>query len=128
MLKQKKIIIVDDDTTLCDTLAENFRKNGAIVYVANDAKAGFQTILKEKPDVAVLDIMMPYESGLDLVSDIRRTKEGADTFCIILTNSLRSEHVAEAMEKNVQIFLQKSSVEPSSVWNIIEEHFREKGI
>lgn len=122
MSKTKKIVIVDDDSTLCNTLAENFKKKGAEVLVENQAKSGFDTVFKEKPDVVILDIMMPYESGLDLLSDIRRTPEIKDIFCIILTNSLNSAHVAEALENNVSIFLQKSAIEPSSIWKLVEEH------
>jgi DNA-binding response OmpR family regulator len=127
MLKQRKILIVDDDTTLCGALAENFKMKGADVYVANEAKTGLQIMLKEKPDVAIVDIMMPFESGLDFVGDIRHLPALEKTFCIILTNSLNAEHVAEAMDKNVPVFLQKSSVDPSSIWKIIEDHFKERG-
>jgi len=124
MNRPTKILIVDDDLTLCDALAENFKIKGAEVYIANDAKKGLEVLLKEKPDVAIIDIMMPYESGLSFVSHIRDIPEVKNTFCIILTNSIKSEYIAEALEKDVPVFLQKSNVEPSTIWKIIEDHFK----
>lgn len=124
--KKRKILVVDDDTALRNMLAEQLAtKESVEVLTAADAKSGFKIILEEKPDVVIADIMMPNESGLDLVSDVRRTPDISNTFFIILTNSLKSDHVAEAMEKNVSVFLQKSNVEPSSIWKIIEDHFKE---
>lgn len=61
-----KILIVDDDAPVSDTLALIFVKSGYAVRVAYSAEQAIETIASWSPDIALLDVMLPGKSGIDL--------------------------------------------------------------
>jgi len=60
-----KILIVDDESAISDTLALIFEKNGFTVRVAYSAEQAIETIASWSPDVALLDVMLPGMNGID---------------------------------------------------------------
>lgn len=77
------ILIVEDEQELCMTLGDRLRSEGYAVDVAFDGKSGFEKINQAPFDLVILDIMLPFRSGLDLCVDIRRS--GFTTPILILT-------------------------------------------
>lgn len=68
----QRVLIVDDDVMVADTLALIFRKNGFDVRSSNSADEGLACARFFRPDLLLCDVMMPYRNGLDLVSDVTR--------------------------------------------------------
>lgn len=79
---QKSILIVEDDTTLQQTLAYNLSKDGYHVEVASDGQAGLEMARAGSPDLIVLDVMLP---GLDGLSVCRILQREMDIPIILLT-------------------------------------------
>lgn len=77
-----KILLVEDETTLAETLAYNLRREGYEVILAADGEAGLERARAESPDLIILDIMLP---GLDGLSVCRILRREMDTPIIILT-------------------------------------------
>lgn len=67
-----KILIVEDEPEMVVGLRDNFTFEGYQVLVANDGEAGVETALTSKPDLVVLDVMLPRLSGLDVCRRLRR--------------------------------------------------------
>lgn len=67
-----KIIVVDDEETIVETIENKLRKEGFTVFTAGSAEEGMRLYRLIKPDLLLLDIMLPHRSGIDLARAIRR--------------------------------------------------------
>ena len=78
-----KILIIEDDPTMQRVLKDNFEFSGYAVQAVSDGAKGIQAVFEFKPDLIILDIMLPRISGFDVCRRIR--KEGLTTPIIMLT-------------------------------------------
>lgn len=83
--KNTKILIVDDEKDIIEFLEYNFQKEGYEVHTARNGVDGKQAALKVKPDLIILDIMMPGIDGVELCKELREIPEFEDTLIIFLT-------------------------------------------
>ncbi|WP_194776151.1 response regulator transcription factor [Pararhodonellum marinum] len=92
--KQKvKILVVDDEPDIIEILTYNLEKEGYEVASAEDGIKAVKTAIKFKPDVILLDIMMPNQDGVETCRQIRDISDLKNTFIIFLT--ARSEEYSE---------------------------------
>ena len=102
-----KILIVDDDQDLLKLLRLNLSKEGYKVVVAIDAYNGIQSARTEKPDLIILDIMLPAGGGLHTLKNIRLTTLGSQIPIVILTG-MQDEKLRQQIEQvGVEAYLQK---------------------
>lgn len=80
-----KILIVDDEKDIIEFLQYNFENEGYKVYTARNGVDGKQLALEVKPDLIMLDIMMPGIDGVELCKELREIPEFEDTLIIFLT-------------------------------------------
>lgn len=73
-MKKPKILIIEDEPNMVLGLTDNFEVEGYDVISASDGELGLTKALKEKPDLVLLDIMMPKKSGLDVCKELRAKK------------------------------------------------------
>jgi DNA-binding response OmpR family regulator len=78
-----KVLVVEDDPAILRGLADNLRFEGYEVYTAQDGESGARQQRAHKPDLIILDLMMPKLGGLDLCRQLRR--EGVQTPILMLT-------------------------------------------
>ncbi|SRR6056297_1660901 len=88
----KKILIVDDDRDLVESLAQALKMNGYDVVAAYSGSEGLQTLLQQKPDLMILDVMMETDTaGFEMAYQVRSDRETSkyrevkDTPIIMLT-------------------------------------------
>ncbi|HTE48780.1 MAG TPA: response regulator [Candidatus Paceibacterota bacterium] len=88
--ESKKILVieaVEDDTALLDVLHDKFSLEGFSVLKASDGEQGLAIALSERPDLILLDLMMPKMDGLTMMKKLRQSNEwGKKVPVIILTN------------------------------------------
>ncbi|MGQ0508136.1 MAG: response regulator transcription factor [Myxococcaceae bacterium] len=72
MSEKRRILIVEDDLSILTGLSMNLRFEGFEVVQAQDGKLGLQKALDERPDLLVLDIMLPEMNGYEVVKELRR--------------------------------------------------------
>lgn len=84
-MKPVKILIVDDEPDILEFLRYNLEKEQFIVFSAGDGNAGYQLAQREKPDLIILDIMMPKMDGVELCRLIRSNEELKNTLVTFLT-------------------------------------------
>lgn len=121
----KKVLLVDDDTDLLRTSQVILEKNGFTVVTAANGKEGLEKLNAEKPDLAVLDVMMTTNlDGYNLLHTIKKDKTMKDFPIIMLTGmidelgvNLVSGVEDEAMFPNV-VFRNKP-IEPSALVELI---------
>jgi len=105
----KKVLIVEDEVAMLTALAKKFSSSGFVVFKAENGEEGLKTFLEKKPDLVMLDIIMPKMDGLEVIKKIREDKKrGADVPIIMLTNLSDAEQVAEAGRFGVFDFLVKT--------------------
>lgn len=78
-----KILIVDDEQHIVDSVSEVLSSFGFVTIGATDARLGFQTAIEQKPDLIILDWMMPDFNGLDFTKQLR--SKGYNTPILFLT-------------------------------------------
>ena len=121
-MQGKKVLIVDDDPMITTTFAKLFSDIGAATEIASTYEDGVAALKKSAPDIAVVDLMLPHHSGLELVKEIRQV--APETFFVILTNSLNAESVADAMESNVTMYIQKADHDPQDIVKMIADRLK----
>jgi DNA-binding response OmpR family regulator len=70
----EKILIIEDDPTMLRVLKDNFEFSGFVVRTATDGRRGVQAIAESKPDLIVLDVMLPEVNGFDVCRHVRQQK------------------------------------------------------
>lgn len=81
----KKVLVVDDDVNTVKFLSAALEENGYEAVGAYNGKEGLEKIESEKPDLVILDVMMPKKTGFVLFKQLRRSDEHRDLPVIMLT-------------------------------------------
>jgi len=87
------ILLVDDEDDILEFLSYNLKKNGYQVYTAKDGEEGIKKAIKIKPDLIILDVMMPNMDGIETCEQLRSIKEIGNPIIIFLT--ARSEDYSQ---------------------------------
>jgi len=85
MLTKKKILVVDDEADILEFLSYNLTKEGAKVYTANNGLEAIDIAKKKKPDLILLDVMMPEMDGVETCLQLRNLPETRDMIIAFLT-------------------------------------------
>jgi DNA-binding response OmpR family regulator len=105
----KTILVVEDEPAMLDALASKLEKNGYAVLRAHDGEEGYTLATSERPDLLILDIIMPKINGMDLMAKIRSEAGwGEEVPIVMLTNVSDPENVSRAAELKVYDFLVKT--------------------
>ena len=81
----KKILIVDDEPDIITFLSALLEENGYASVSAKDGTEGLELLRKEKPDLVLLDLMMPKKSGITMFQELRKDPELSDIPVIVVT-------------------------------------------
>ncbi len=116
-----KILLAEDDIQLIDLYSRKFALDGYEVQVAEDGEKAIEILKEFRPDVAILDIMMPMVDGLEVLKFIKETDELKDIIAIMLTN-LSDEKTAEKIyELGATEYLVKAELTPLEVSAKVKE-------
>lgn len=116
-----KILIVEDDLNLRDVYAARLESEGYQVVVASNGEEALAIAVQERPDLILLDVMMPKISGFDVLDIIRTTPEIAHTRVIMMTALSAPEDKARGEKLGVDKYLVKSQVILEDVVTTIAE-------
>ena len=85
MARRKKILVVDDERDLVELISVNLQRNGYEVITAHDGNTGLEMARKQRPDLIVLDVMMPGLSGRDVTMALKSDPDTATMPILMLT-------------------------------------------
>lgn len=108
------IIIVEDDANLANIYKKKLGENGHTVSVVEDASA-VATIAQQKPDLVLLDILMPKVNGLDILRELKADATCATVPVLLLTNVAEDTSIAKGLELGAYGYLLKSETTPDQV-------------
>ncbi len=103
----KKILAVDDEKHIVRLVQVNLERQGYEVVTAFDGKEALQKVQEENPDLVVLDVMMPYMDGFEVLQNLRRNPATRDIPVIMLTAKAQDADVFKGWQSGVDLYLTK---------------------
>lgn len=119
---KKKILLVEDDTALADVYQARLELEGFDVRQVNNGEDALSAAIDYKPDLVLLDAMMPKISGFDVLDILRNTPETTNVRVIMLTALSQPKDKEHAESLGVDDYLVKSQVVIGDVVDRVKHH------
>ncbi len=111
------ILIADDEPNILISLEFLMKREGYEVKLARDGQEAVEAILAHRPDLVLLDVMMPRKSGFDVCQEIRSHEQVKDTRILMLTAKGRDTDVAKGLALGANAYMTK----PFSTRELVEK-------
>ena len=117
----KKILLVEDDPFLIDIYSTKLEEAGFNVSIAKEGSQVLEMAKKNKPDLILLDIVLPNVDGWQILKQIKEEPSSKQAKIIILSNLSQKEEVEKGMRLGADRYLIKSDYTPSQVLEEIKK-------
>lgn len=115
-----KVLIVDDERGILKMYSEYLKISGFEVIQATDGETGIKLAKEQKPNVILLDIIMPRYNGLDVLKNIKKDPDISNIPVFLLTNLPEESSGDKAKELGAYGYLVKAQYEPKMVVDVIK--------
>lgn len=105
--KKTKILVIDDEPNIVQTLQDRLEMNDYDVCTANNGKEGLERFDHEKPQVILLDVIMPIMDGHEMLENLRKRPDGQDVSVIMLTARSQTQDIARANACGIDDYIVK---------------------
>lgn len=102
-----KILIADDEPNILISLEYLMKREAYDVIVARDGQEAIDAILRERPQLVLLDVMMPRKTGFEVCQEVRAHEQVKDTLILMLTAKGRETDVAKGLALGANAYLTK---------------------
>lgn len=116
-----KVLIIEDDPLMSRMYQKIFTFEGYKVELAADGEEGLKKVKKDKPNLVLLDIMMPKLNGLQVLEKLKLDPDTKSIPIVMLTNLAGQQDAETAMSKGAVKYIIKSEYEPKQVANMVKE-------
>lgn len=120
------ILIVEDDVFLADLYRTKFELEGFEVYVAYDGEKGIELVSKKKPEIILLDLILPKVNGFVVLETIKKDKKVKNIPVILLTNLSQKADVEKGLALGAVDYLIKAHFMPSEVVTKIKKIIKKR--
>lgn len=120
--KKKKILVVEDDPMISSMYKTKFESDGFDVLTADNGVKGFELAKKEKPDIIMLDVILPQLDGFSVLDNIKKDKAVKNIPVIMLTNLGTEEDKAKGKKIGALDYFVKASLTPGQVSAKIKQY------
>lgn len=117
----KKILLIEDEEIMIDLLQRKLTKEGYNVSIARDGEEGLKLMKEIKPDLILLDIIMPKMGGFEVMTEMAKDKELKKIPIIVISNSGQPVELDRAQELGAKDWLIKTEFDPEEVMNKIKK-------
>lgn len=111
----KKILLIEDEQIIVDLLQRKLKDAGYEVIVTKDGQAGLEAIKRIKPDLVLLDVIMPKMGGFEVMEEVNKDQELKKIPVVIISNSGQPVELDRARELGVRDWLVKTEFDPQEV-------------
>ena len=111
----KKILLIEDEQLMIDLLERKLTQEGYKILVAKDGNEGLEKMRKEKPDLILLDIVMPRMGGFEVMEEMGKEEDLKNIPIIIISNSGQPVELDRAKELGAKDWLIKTDFDPQEV-------------
>ncbi len=122
----KKVLIVEDDFLLLEILSKKFIKSGFDVNIAINGEECMKVLKSRKPDIIILDIVMPVMDGFEVLQQMRSLAELSSIPVIVLSNLGREEDAQKAKSMGAKDFLVKSNFTTQEIVDKVSNMLKSK--
>jgi len=116
-----KVLIVEDDRYISKMYQLKLSLDGMDVQVADNGRIGVEKIKEFKPDIILLDVLMPELDGYEVLKIIKAEPESKDIPVLILSNLGQEDHIQKGMQLGATGYIVKSQYTPSKVVEKIKQ-------
>ena len=120
----KKILLVEDEEIMINLLQKKLIQEGYEVSIARNGEEGLNMMKEVKPDIILLDIIMPKMSGFEVMEEMRKDTELKKIPIVVISNSGQPVELDKAKELGARDWLIKTEFDPQEV---IEKVIRQIG-
>ncbi|OHC67350.1 MAG: two-component system response regulator [Rhodocyclales bacterium GWA2_65_20] len=103
----KKILIADDEPNIVISLEFLLKREGYEIVVAHNGAEALDRVHAERPDMAILDVMMPLRNGFEVCQDLRQDPEFANLRIMMLTAKGRDTEVSKGLALGADVYMTK---------------------
>ena len=121
----KRILVVEDDVVLRDVLTEKLKQKGYDSFSVEDGELALTEIRRQKPDLILLDILMPKKGGMEVMEELNQDDDLKNIPIIIISNSGQPVEVQRARELGAKEFLIKAVFDPNEVLEKVQKVLKE---
>lgn len=113
--KKKKILLVEDDEMLVNMYSDKFRREGYDVETAMNGADGLKAASSYRPDIILLDIVMPKMDGFAVLKKLKKKMDTKDIPVLLLTNLGQEEDVKKGKELGAADYYIKANHTPAQI-------------
>ena len=122
----KKIVIIEDETSISEMYKFKLEAEGYDVTTAANSWDGLVLVDKVRPDLLLLDIMMPYETGDVTLEKLRATEFGKNLKVIMMTNTEAQDASPTIKQLGIKRFVIKATMTPAQVAIMVKDELADK--
>jgi len=116
-----KVLIIEDEKILVNMYIAKFEKEGFEVYQAPNGKAGLDQLKTIKPNIILLDIIMPEMDGFMVLKDLKSNTETQNIPVVMLTNLGQEKDIEKGKQLGAKDYLVKVNLTPNQVVEKVQE-------
>ncbi len=122
--KNKKVLIIEDEKILGEILLKKMNSEGYTAYLEVNGKMGLEKMREIKPDIVLLDIVMPVMDGYEVLEEIKKDKELSGIPVMIISNSGQPVEIERILKLGAVDYVVKAQFSPEEVIEKMEKYFR----
>lgn len=126
MSQNKKIIIAEDEPILIEMYKLYFERAGYEVLKADNGRECIDFVKKEKPDIILLDILMPKLDGWEVLKQLKTDPETKQIPILVFSNLGQTQEVQKGLDLGADDYVVKSNVTPKELLEKVEGMIRKK--
>ena len=119
--RKKRILIVEDEPFLVEMYKARFEQEGYKVEVAFNGMTVVESVKKNKPDIVLLDIVMPEQDGYAVLRELKSRKDLRFTPVLVFSNLAQDEEIEKGMKLGADKYFIKSEYTPSQLVQEVEK-------
>lgn len=117
----KKILIVEDEKILAEMYRDKFLQEGFEVYLASESREALEVLKKNKPDIILLDILLPRENGVSFLERLKKDSNFSSIPVVVFSNFDDPKTKSEVKKFGIKDYLIKTNFTPQQIVEKVKE-------
>ena len=124
MPNKNRVLIVEDDKMIGSMYKTKLESEGFEIFLADNGEAGLELAKQEKPDIIMLDIILPLLDGFSVLEELKKDASTKNIPVVMLTNLSTDEDKEKGKEMGAADYLVKANLTPTQVGLEIKKHLK----
>jgi len=125
-MAKQKIVVIEDDEILSKVIVEELKEAGFDMLTAFDGQAGLELVKSTKPDLVLLDIVLPKKNGFDVLKELKDSLTTKSIPVIIMTMLGQDEEIKKGLRLGAEDYIVKSQHAVSEIVEKIKDFFNKE--